>query len=80
MKVAIFDTEHFEVTFAVIRFFDNGRNDITIYIYENSFVQLEYLLKADVHKYTWVIKKEAGSKPASKVWNFINQNLFGNGR
>jgi hypothetical protein len=62
MKVAIFDTEHFEVTFAVIRFFDNGKNDITLFIYEKSYVQLQYLLKADAHKYTWIIKKEAGSK------------------
>jgi hypothetical protein len=62
MKVAIFDTEHFEVTFAAIRFFDNGRNDITIYVYEKSFLQLKYLLRADAHKYAWVIKKEAASK------------------
>src|SRR5690349_14473321 len=62
MKVVIFDTEHFEVTFAVIRFFDNGKNDITIYIFEKSYHQLIYLLKADAEKYTWVVKNETVSK------------------
>ena len=43
MHVGIFETDHFEAAYPVIRLFDNGENDITIFVYEKSYRQLQFL-------------------------------------
>src|SRR6476659_8071035 len=62
MKVAIFETTHFEGAYPVIRLFDNGINEITIFTYEESFRQFEFLFSKEMAKYTWVVKKNDESK------------------
>jgi glycosyltransferase involved in cell wall biosynthesis len=62
MKIAIFETDHFEAAYPVIRLFDNGQNDITIFTYETSYKQLQLLLGADKNRYKWVVRKKGQSK------------------
>ncbi|SRR5579871_405715 len=62
MKIAIFETEHFEGAYPVIRLFDNGENAITVFCYEQSFRQFQFLFKEDFSKYKWVVKQDDESK------------------
>lgn len=62
MQVVIFETEHFEAVYPVIRFFDRPGNTITVCCYQNTYDQLQYMLGADSSRYTWIIKPEANSK------------------
>lgn len=64
MRIAIFETEHFEVAYPLIRLFDNNSNEITIFVYANAYRQLGYLLNEDLHRYTWVVKQNNESKYA----------------
>lgn len=74
MRVGIFETEHFEGAYPVIKLFDNGQNQITIFTYENCFHQFKFLFADNVHKYNWVVKKKSESK-----YQFIYR-LFKNSR
>jgi glycosyltransferase involved in cell wall biosynthesis len=56
MKIAIFETEHFEVTHTLIRLFDQPGNQLTVFVYEKSYHQLQFLFKEDMSKYNWIIK------------------------
>ncbi|NII28931.1 glycosyltransferase family 4 protein [Pseudoflavitalea sp. X16] len=62
MRIAIFDTEHFEVSYTVIRLFDNGVNQITVFTDAATFRQFEYLFGKDLHRYQWVIQGAQESK------------------
>jgi len=68
MKVAIFETTHFEGAYPLIKLFDNGANDITIFTYEGSYRQFQFLFGKELNKYTWIVKKESESK-----YRFIHQ-------
>jgi hypothetical protein len=68
MKVAIFETEHFEGAYPVIKLFDNGKNDITIYTIESSYKQFLFLFGKDHDRYSWVIQNKDQSK-----YNFLWQ-------
>ena len=62
MEIGIFETEHFEGVYPVIRLFDNNKNNITIFSYEASYKQLHYLFHSQLDKYDWVIKADKKSK------------------
>jgi len=62
MRIGIFETDHFEVTCATIRLFDHDQNNITVFTYEKSYRQLQFLLQHDMHKYEWIVKPEQQSK------------------
>jgi hypothetical protein len=61
MNIGIFETEHFEAAYPVIKLFDNN-NTITIFAYQSAYRQLQYLLHSQVDNYSWVIKPEGTSK------------------
>jgi len=61
-QVAIFETEHFEGAYPVIRLFDNGENQITIFSYQQSYRQFQYLFKDDARRFKWVVKDDNESK------------------
>ena len=44
MRVGVFETTHFEGAYPVIKCFDNGANEITIFCYEESYRQFAQLL------------------------------------
>ncbi len=62
MNIGIFETEHFEGAYPVIKLFDNGINAITIFTYEKPFRQFNFLFKENMNKYEWIVKKESESK------------------
>ncbi len=62
MKIGIFETEHFEGAYPVIRLFDNDSNQITVFTYESSYRQLSHLFGEESNRYEWVIKNENDSK------------------
>jgi hypothetical protein len=61
-QIAIFETEHFEAAYPVIRLFDNSLNQITIFSYQQSYRQFQYLFKDDVHRFRWIVKDDNESK------------------
>jgi len=62
VRIGIFETTHFEGAYPVIRLFDNGNNEITIFTYEESYRQFQFLLKDDVTRFTWIVKPKNESK------------------
>lgn len=62
MRIGIFETEHFEGAYPIIKLFDNGKNDITIFTYEKPYRQFKYLFQDDLQRYSWVVKEENESR------------------
>ena len=62
MRVGIFETSHFEGAYPVIRLFDNGSNQITIFCYQESYKQFQHLFRKEWDKYRWIIRGEKESK------------------
>jgi hypothetical protein len=62
MRIGIFETTHFEGAYPVIRLFDNGKNELTIFTYEESYRQFQFLFKNELAKFNWVVKKKEESK------------------
>ena len=62
MKIAIFETDHFEGSYPVIKLFDNNKNDITVFTYSPAYHQFQYLFSDGLNKYTWIVKPDKTSK------------------
>jgi hypothetical protein len=62
MTVGIFETEHFEGSYPVIRLFDNGENQLTIFTNRESYRQFQWLFGEDINRYEWVVQEEHESK------------------
>ena len=62
MRVGIFETTHFEGAYPVIKCFDNGANEITIFCYEESYRQFQHLFEGQMEKFSWVVKSQQDSK------------------
>jgi glycosyltransferase involved in cell wall biosynthesis len=62
MNIGIFETEHFEAAYPLIRLSDDGQNRITVFSYPAAQRQLDYMLKDDAGRHHWVIKKEDQSR------------------
>lgn len=62
MKIGIFETEHFEGSYPVIKLFDQNKNDITIFTYEPAFQQFSHLFPREPERYNWIVKPGKRSK------------------
>ena len=62
MKVGIFETEHFEGSYPVIKLFDNGKNELTIFSYKISYDQFKFLFGNHLQRYNWIVKNDNLSK------------------
>lgn len=62
MNVGIFETEHFEGSYPVIKAFDHANHSITIFCYEKTFRQFQFLFGAEMPKYNWIVRDEKTSK------------------
>ena len=62
MQIGIFETEHFEGAYPVIRLFDDGHNKITIFTYQQAYRQFRHLFAEDMHRNEWVIREDDESK------------------
>lgn len=60
MKIAIFETEHFEGAFPVIRLFDMPGNNITIITSEETYKRFTDLFLNDTNRYNWAILATGG--------------------
>lgn len=58
MKIAIFETGHFEVANTLVRLFDNSSNTITLFVYKSAYEQLQFLLKDRFSHYNWIVKED----------------------
>ena len=78
MQIAVFETVHFEGAYPVIKLFNNGKNQITIFTYENSYRQFQYLFKDSISNYTWVVKGSTESKIQfiRRMYNHSNNKKF----
>jgi len=56
MKTVIFDTEHFETAYALIRLFDVDENELTIFTNEHVRVILQQMLGEKYTRYDWVVQ------------------------
>lgn len=61
MKIVLFDTEHFETAFALVRIFDIPPNDITIFTDEDTGHRMQVLLGNRPAGYTWIIRPRSQS-------------------
>ncbi|ULQ57543.1 hypothetical protein KJS94_04930 [Flavihumibacter rivuli] len=58
MQIAIYDTEHFEVTYGFIRLWDKPGNAITIFTTFHCYEVLKEMLGNDHHKFRWQVRRE----------------------
>lgn len=58
MNIGIFETEHFEGAYPVIRLFDTPANKIVIATNEETYIQFKALLHSATERYHWVIQKK----------------------
>jgi len=58
MKIAIFETYHFEVAHSLISLFDKPGNEITIFVHTEAHRQLLFMLRDKAGRYNWLVRKE----------------------
>jgi hypothetical protein len=78
MNIAIIEKGHFEVAYTLISLFDNGHNNITVLVEENSYQQLQLMLAEKANHYTWVIKEknESNRRFIYRIFYFLQQHSF----
>jgi len=62
MNVAIFENEHYEGSYPVIRLFDIPGNKITIFTNETCYRQFRYLFGDEMNRFDWVVQTANQSK------------------
>jgi hypothetical protein len=62
MKIGIFETEHFEGSYPVIKLFDNDKSSITVFTYAPAYRQFRHLFGNKLSRYDWVVKSGNESK------------------
>jgi len=62
MNIGIFETEHFEGSYPVIKLFDYNSNEITVFTYEEAHKQFRYLFPGEPGRYEWKVKPDKQSK------------------
>ena len=58
MKVGIFETTHFEGAYPIIKLFDDGKTEITVFSYPQAYHQFKYLFGENLNNYHWIIKEK----------------------
>lgn len=71
MHVLIFEMDHFEVAYPLIRMSLDARYKVTALVYPFCVAPLHYMLGKDAASVNWVIKKDSTSKR-----DFINKIIF----
>ena len=62
MKVCIFESEHFESAYPVIKFFDDPKNELFIFTTPETYNRFTGMFKKDIHKYHWIILSSTKSR------------------
>lgn len=61
MTIGIYESEHFETVYPVLRLLDNGQHTISVYTTEAVASQLKTPLGNDWNKFNWILKEESQS-------------------
>ncbi len=70
MHIAIFETDHFEGAYPVIRAFDVNQTRITIFTYESAYRQFLFLFNGQMDRYVWIVKSQKESKNHF-IWRMV---------
>lgn len=73
MKICIFETEHFEGAYSVIRLFDFPGNQITVITSSECFKRFEELFGNDLEWYNWIILPNKKLKLFSKLYRSLKE-------
>jgi glycosyltransferase involved in cell wall biosynthesis len=80
MDIAIYDTEHFETTYALIQIFDTPENKVAIFTTRKMKLVLTEMLKERSSKYVWVICEKSNLRFATSLYRYCRSksvtNLF----
>lgn len=78
MNIAIIEKGHFEVAGTLVSLFDTGYNNITVFVEDESYRQLQLMLPEKVTRYTWVIKAkdESNRRFISRMFHFLQAGSF----
>lgn len=78
MKIAIFETTHFEVAYTLIILFDTPENELTIFIHDEAHQQLLFLLGSKANRYKWVVKKpmQPNRKFIKTIFHYTKRHTF----
>lgn len=78
MNIAVIEKGHFEVAYTLLSLFDNGQNNITVFVEEESYRQLQLMLPEKISYYNWVIKgkNETNRRFISRIFLFLQQQHF----
>jgi len=74
MNVGIYDTEHFETTYTLIRLLDNGKNKIAIFIVADLAPALKKMLKNEGIEYEWHFLQQNKFNNSGIVYKYCNRN------
>ncbi|MGZ5221724.1 MAG: hypothetical protein ACXWC7_16670, partial [Chitinophagaceae bacterium] len=78
MNIAIIEKGHFEVACTLISLFDTGHNNITVFVENESYRQLQLMLPERASQYTWVVKEkdEPNRRFISRIFRFLQEGSF----
>jgi glycosyltransferase involved in cell wall biosynthesis len=62
MNIAIFETEHFEGAYPMIRILDIDANQLTIFVNRETYHRFDDLFGIDMKRYIWVVQPDSMSK------------------
>src|SRR5215212_2295699 len=73
MNIVIYDTEHFETTYALIRILDTPQNKIAMFTTQKMEGVLKEMLAEKVHMYIWFISKKSSLRFVFKIYNYCKR-------
>jgi len=62
MKICIFETQHFEGAYPVIKLFDRPSNQITVITSQETYRRFEELFQENLSRYSWIILPESKTR------------------
>lgn len=74
MNISIYDTEHFETTYALIRIWEFADNKLTLFVSTHVAEQLKQIPCLDEERYKWHIHDENDWSLASKIADDCRKN------
>lgn len=78
MKIALFETYHFEVANTIISLFDKPENEITIFVYPKAYRQLLFLLQHKATRFTWIVrtKDESNRGFIKRIFDYTSTGSY----
>src|SRR5215203_1179161 len=74
MKIGIYDTEHFETCFTIVKLFDITSNTITLFATQEVAIPLRCLLGDSASRYTWIILNKKSLRNGYDIYLHCKKN------